>query len=243
MPTQSLEVSDVDLRTAVRQLLLVWQNPDSRRFVKVGRLDQLVDGRFAFGYMAEARDEPGFFPLDEYPAWDRVYVSDELPVFFSNRVMSSERPSYDEYLSWLGVQDLSDVEVPIEILVRTGGGRATDTFHVVDHPFSEADGFESRFFVSGSRHIDGADERIAGLMPQDALDLRLDALNQVNSKAVVVDHDGKPIGWVPDWLCADVADLMARGWDVSAVAERVNPAAPAHVRVLCRIEARPRVSA
>ena len=42
----------------------------------------------------------------------------------------------------------------MEILARTGGERATDTFHVVD-AFEEVDGrCEGRFFISGIRHRD-----------------------------------------------------------------------------------------
>ena len=71
-----------------RRLLLIWQEPESRRLIRVGKLDQLIDGKFAFRYLPEARD-PGFSPLVQFPDIDRLYVSSRLPSLFANRVMSA----------------------------------------------------------------------------------------------------------------------------------------------------------
>lgn len=47
------------------------------------------------------------------------------------------------------------------MLARTGGPRATDTFHIVED-LGEVDGRHvSRFFASGVRYLDGVDERLA----------------------------------------------------------------------------------
>ena len=45
MATKLCSPAEVDLASSRRSLLLVWQNPDSRRFIKVGQLDVLADGR------------------------------------------------------------------------------------------------------------------------------------------------------------------------------------------------------
>lgn len=96
----------------------------------------------------------------------------------------------------------------------------------------------SRFFVSGIRHIAGVDILLAALEPGAALSLQLEEANQANPKAVLINTaKGQRIGYVPDWLCGDVHDLIKAGWSVTAAAEQVNPDAPAHVRVLCRIDA------
>lgn len=220
-----------------RRLLLIWQNPTSRRFSRVAELNQLVDDRFSFAYSPVAAEDPEFFPLDEFPDLYRVYVSDELPVFFSNRVMSAERASYGQYLERLGL-DLTSVDVPIEVLIRTGGTRATDTFHVVDHPVDAYSRFVSRFFVSGSRHISGAQERIAALHSGSELELSSEPTNAQNSHAVLIDAVlGGPIGWVPDWLCGEITAMTSEGYTFSTVAEKINLDAPAHLQVLCRIEA------
>ena len=237
MATELLELADIDLTSSQRSLLLVWQNPESRRFVRVGQLDVLSSGKFAFHYLPGAFDDPKFFELDEYSDRNTVYVSDELPVFFANRIMSAERPSYNRYLNWLGLLGSEDAQLPIEVLARTGGERVTDTFHIVDMPASIDDGFVSRFFVSGTRYVPEIGEVLAEIGSGDDLMLQLEENNTANPKAVLVNtRDGKKVGYVPDWLCKEVHDLLNLGYVAKAIAERVNVDAPPHVRVLCRIE-------
>lgn len=238
MASELLRLTEVDLSATRRSLLLVWQSPASRRFSKVGQLDALPHGRFAFRYFESAWDDPDFQSLVEFPERNGIYVSDELPAFFANRVLSQERAGYGTYLRWLGIDALGAEDVPLEVLARTGGGRATDTFHIVDLPGQAPDLFVSRFFVSGIRHAADADSVLAGIKGGDLLELQLEEHNEINPKAVLIDSaDGRKIGYVPDWLCGDIHDRIKDGWSVTAVAERVNPDAPAHIRLLCRIDA------
>ncbi len=238
MATQALDRDQLDLTSSRKTLVLIWQNPNSRRFVKVGQVDSLPDGRVAFQYLSSAWEDGDFVPLLEYPDRDSAYVSDEVPAFFSNRILSTDRPNYDRYLDWLGVDNLSAEDVPFEVLARTGGGRATDTFHVVDLPLDREHSFSSRFFVSGIRHTQDSDEVVATLWNGAVLSLELEEGNLANPKAVLVNTvDGRKVGYVPDWICSDVQGRIKDAWQVSAFVERVNPDAPAHVRVLCRIEA------
>lgn len=239
MATQALDRHQLDLTASRKTLILVWQNPVSRLFVKVGQLDALPEGRFAFQYLVGAWEDPAFVPLLEYPDRETAYISDEVPAFFANRILSAERPNYEQYLGWLGIKGLSVDDVPFEVLARTGGSRATDTFHVVEVPVAGSDRFTSRFFVSGVRHFAGSDEVIADLRDGSILRLELEQANEVNPRAVLVNtSDGQRFGYVPDWLCSDVYARITEGWSFKAVAERVNPEAPAHTRVLCRLEAR-----
>lgn len=240
MATQALDPLQLDLGQSRGTLILVWQNPVSHRFVKVGQLDALPGSRFAFQYLPSAWTDPEFNALLEYPDPNAAYVSDEVPAFFANRILSPDRPHYDRYLGWLGIEGLRADEVPFEVLARTGGSRATDTFHVVDLPVDSGDSFRSRFFISGIRHRENADAIVSALREGADLHLRLEENNEVNPKAVLIDTaDGRMVGYVPDWLCADVHHRIKDGWTFAAVAERVNPDAPARLRVLCRIDAHP----
>lgn len=222
---------------ASRELLLIWQNPRSRRFSRAGSLRISGDDRFEFSYEPSIRSDPEFFALDEFPSMDRPYESDKLPAFFANRIMSAERPSYSDYLGWLGLT-AGSVDLPVEVMVRTGAGRATDTFHVVEKPNRNATRFVSRFFVSGASHQESSSELISELVDGDRLRLLPEPANGHNPDAhlVLVSH-GAAIGWVPDWLCGEVADLAENGWSVDVFAEKVNSDAPPHIQVLCRIEA------
>lgn len=238
MTTQTIDLPQRERSAVQRVLMLVWQDPADRRFVPVAELQHLVDGRFVFAYLTDARSNPRFFALDEYPSLDRSYVSDSFPVFFSNRVMSAERPSYDRYLRWLGLDETAGSQLPMEVLARTGGGRATDTFHIVDVPVRGDKTFESRFFISGLRHVDGASEIAETVHPGDRLELRPDPKNPKNSNAVIIDVESNvQLGWVPDWLCGEVMDLIRQGWVLDLQAEQINVDAPAHTRVLCRLSA------
>lgn len=238
MTIEALDLSTADLTASRRTLLLVWQDPSSGRFIKVGQIDALPGSRLAFHYLESAWDAPNFVPLVEYPERHVVYISDEVPAFFANRILSADRPGYDNYLEWLGIAGLDEADIPFEVLARTGGSRATDTFHVVDAPTHDESRLTSRFFVSGIRHTDDADAVLASLNSGDRLTLVLEDSNPKNTKAVLVDTtDGRKIGYVPDWFCGDLHDRVKDGWQVTAVAERVNPDAPAHVRVLCRVDA------
>lgn len=238
MATKLLPLDEVDLGTSQRALILVWQNPVSRRFTKVGQLDALPGKRFAFHYFPGIAEHEDFVPLDEFPSLTHAYVSDEVPAFFANRILSAERRGYSKYLEWLGIESLDASEIPFEFLARSGGGRATDTFHVLDLPVRESQTFTSRFFISGIRYMPDADRVLNEIHDGSELALELDEENAANPKAVLIDTlDGSKIGYVPDWLCHDIYGLIKDGWSLSAVAERVNPGAPAHVRVLCRVNA------
>lgn len=239
MAMQTLSPDQLDLTSSRKTLILVWQNPTTRRFVKVGQVDALPGGRVAFQYLESAFDDPDFLPLLEYPNRDTAYLSDEVPAFFSNRILSTDRPSYGRYLDWLGLDQLKPEDVPFEVLARTGGGRATDTFHVVDLPLDRDHNFSSRFFVSGIRHAKVSGEVLESIQNGDRLHLQLEDDNLANPKAVLVNSaDNRKLGYVPNWLCSDVHERIKNHWDVTAIAERVNPDAPSHVQVLCRIEAR-----
>jgi hypothetical protein len=221
-----------------RRLLLVWQNPQSRRFIRVARLDEMDTGRFAFSYEADART-PGFAPLAEFPDLDRPYVTERLPAFFGNRVMDRARSNYAMYRNWLDVA-ADGADTPFEVMLRTGAGRATDTFHVVEDLREDGQAVTTRFFVSGIRHVPGAAETIAGLAAGATLELRPDHDNAHNPLALLLDAEPNPaIGYVPDWLVDDVTLLLDRSSEVSVIFERVNLEAPVHLRLLCRLSALP----
>lgn len=238
MATEVLPEGHVPSVGSAGRLLLIWQNPNTRAFVRVGALDQLVDGRYTFRYLNPARQDDGFQPLVEFPDLDAVYVSRELPAFFSNRVMSRRRESYPTYRHWIGL-DEPDSDTPFEVLARTGAPRATDTFHVVDDLHPGPDGrVVSRFLASGVRHLSGASERLEQLHEGQQLALRDEPGNPVNKRALLIDMvaDG-PVGYVPNWLVEDVHRLRAQAPSLILTAERVNADAPPHLRLLCRLEA------
>lgn len=239
MATEMLPRDAALAASVAGRVLLIWQNPTTRWFSRVGALERLTDGRYAFRYLPAAED-PAFYPLAEFPKLDAIYVSTDLPAFFGNRVMSRQRESYEEFRRWIGLDSLG-ADTPFEVLVRTGGPRATDTFHVVDDLFLDSEGsVVSRFLASGVRHIPGATDRLARLEVGTELALRDDPENPVNDRAILMDVVADlPVGFIPDWLVDDVHELRERSSSIRIFAERINPDAPPHLRLLCRLEAHP----
>ena len=238
---RAADLPDLDgaaVATDAGRLLLIWQDPETRLFAPVGALTQEPDGSFLFRYIMRAQREVRFRPLASFPELHRVYWFADLPPFFHNRVMSPRRPDYAAYVKAL---DLSvEHAPPFEVLARTGGSRATDTFHVVAEPTRAADGRVSMLFLaSGVRHVDGAEDRIGRLSAGDPLGLRPEPDNPHNARALLLDaEDDHAVGYVPDWMLDTVRQLVDADPGHRLTVELANgPGTPPHLRLLCRLEA------
>lgn len=219
-----------------RAFMVVWQDPETRSFLHVGRLEARGEQDFRFTYTAEARQAVRFRPFVAFPEIDRAYRSAQLFPFFANRVMSARRPDFPRHLSALGLTRRE--ATPLELLARSGGQRATDTVQVVPEPVYD-DGLETvRFLVSGVRHIPGADVRISALSGGEELLLRDDTQNIVDPRALLLDvSTGEPVGWIPRYLLDYVHKHREEHAVIRVLVERANsPEVPSHLRLLCRLE-------
>ncbi|HZJ10938.1 MAG TPA: hypothetical protein VFD39_14670 [Trueperaceae bacterium] len=222
--------------TPGRAFIVVWQHPQTRAFAQVGRLEVHAD-RYRFRYDAAAADVDGFEPFLAFPELDRTYDAPELFPFVRNRVLSPRRPDYPAYLERLGLHTGD----PVEILARSGGGRATDTVHLVPEPvLTDAGCIELRFLASGVRHADPDGTHLSSVAPGDLLALRDDVGNPANPCALLLDNtSGEEVGWVPDYLLDTVRGLR-EFYVVQVIADVVNgPDTPAHLRLLCLLRATP----
>lgn len=219
-------------RSSTNRLRLIWKDPATSRYQHVGWFTYANDGQYQFQYVRDLPDS--FEPLEQFPDPSETYQSKDLPAFFANRVMSRGRASYASYVSWLG---LDTKALPVELLARTGGGRATDTFHLVES-FGQEDGISScRFFVSGIQHTSNGLELVTHLHEGDHLSLVDEPDNKHNPRAILLNRRDVQLGWIPDWLVNDIHSLQSRG-DVQVRVEQINPDAPARLRVLCKLEFR-----
>lgn len=220
-------------------LFVNWQDEKSRRMFPVGRLATLASGGYEFAYIAAAREAQqfGFVPFVAFPDLHQVYRSAELPAFFMNRVLQPGRPDYPQHLVELGIA--SATATPIEILARSGGLRVTDPLEVFAEfvPAAIGDRFETHFFVRGIRHYAGAEDAIAQLRPGDLLSPKPEPGNAFNPKAhLLACHDGRCVGYVPDYLVDDLCDLALRDSSMKVEVVRVNPSpSPSQQRLLCRL--------
>lgn len=212
----------------------------------IGRLDVLKGDvlnslrsyRFRYTQGAEtARVKAGFEPLLDFPIWREVCNSPDLFPLFQNRVISSERRDFLDYLSML---DLPGTAEPAEILEVGGGSRATDNFEVFPKLERRPDGsFRCRFFIHGARYVTpAAMARTDALVPEESLYVTIELTNPRTGLAVQLQsQDYHVLGWAPRYLVNDLVQAMAHApRDYRAKVVRVNPSpAPSKQRLLVEL--------
>ncbi len=224
-------------------LFLAWQDPASRGWFPIGRLQSFGESYwFVYTNGAEhARQKAGFQGLIAFPDMRAVYVSDRLFPLFANRLLQPSRGEYREYLTWLSVPDSENS--PVAILARSGGRRATDTLEVFPCPEPNENGeYEFHFLVHGVSHIpEPSAHRALQLKPGEPLLAMRDCQNPKDPEAVALrtaetfDGDMFLIGYCPRYLQADFLKLVKRDDSLKITVERVNPPpAPIQLRVLCK---------
>jgi hypothetical protein len=222
----------------MKSLFVIWQDPDTRQWIPVGRLTR-NDAKFQFAYTKGAKESKRFVAFGGMPNFDAVYESPELFPQIANRILPKSRPEYSQYLSWLGLD--SGVRDDLEVLARSGGLRATDSLEVVPCPEPSADReLTIHFFARGLRHLSEKDQlRVFALQPGEPLYLMKDVQNKVDSMALLM-RTGDPIsvvGYCPRYFSADFSQLLTQTPpdQVSVVVDRVSKDAPSQFRLLCRL--------
>ncbi len=188
-----------------RTLYLAWQDKkNARGWYPVGRLDTDSKARYQFCYIhgAEvAQKETGFEPLLDFPKLNQRYTSSTLFPLFQNRVLTSDRKDFADYLRLLDMEDNPD---PIEILSVDGGYRATDNFEVFPKiKKNHKDGlFHCRFFLHGLSHVNtDAEKKLLQLRNNDKLIVTVELTNPATGLAIQIQTlDYHMLGWAPRYL-------------------------------------------
>lgn len=238
----------------MKTLFLAWQDKrlrgdhvdGTRAWFPIGRLDaEPEDSHYRFAYtrgVLQAKEKAGFQPLDAFPKFDALYESSELFPLFQNRLISTKREDYAEYLQRL---DLSPEQAdPFEILAISGGGRQTDNLEVFPKIQARRDGsFSCRFFLHGWRHVNApSQDRLNVLRPGEPLQVSIELNNPATGLAVQLEtaNDYFMLGWAPRYLIQDVLRAVAGGpSNMTARVVQLNPPpAPHNQRVLVELEGR-----
>ena len=221
----------------MRKLFLTWQDKVSRQWFPIGQL--VYDGKlFHFFYIKgalQARDEAGFQPLVSFPDFCEVYESDELFPMFSNRVMPSSRPEYQQTIEFLSLSE--DYNDPLAFLARSGGAKVTDNFEIFCYPKAENGEFHLHFFAHGLRYLPQCSiERISEMKRGDRIFLAHDFQNTFESDTLQLHTwDNYIVGYCPSYLLDDMNE-MRRNKAIKVCVERVNDeSAPLQFRLLCRL--------
>lgn len=247
--TTASEVLPQSTTSTLRDLLVLWQNRDTRAIDVIGRL-QLDHDQYTFCYSRRAAHVEGFRPLPGLRDTTRTYRSEVLFPLFAQRVMDPARPGYERYISRLGLSP--DESTPWEQIVRSGGRREGDTLQFLPVPEVRDGVVRSNFLAHGVRWIatkelkvvgapltvDGAQQEraLATLHPGDALGLLPEPGNPSSPLATLITARGVPVGYVPEVLTAGIRQL---GDSARVRVLRVNgPDAPPHLRLVVELQAR-----
>lgn len=220
-------------------LYVAWQDPAQRRWYPIGILSD-ADGIYSFRYTQgalEARLYSNFNGLQSFPDLDSIYESTTLFPVFRSRLLSSNRPEYEQFLHWLDLPERDND--PIAILARSGGKRETDKLEVFPRPKQSINGtYSMHFFVHGIRHISGAEEKVHELSCGDRLVLIPEPENKFDQLALRLEKDGTAIGYCPRYVNSDFGKLLATGPEKCVVrVQRVNlEPVPIQFRLLCKFE-------
>jgi hypothetical protein len=223
-------------------LLVMWQHPDTREIVPIGRFARR-GARYSFTYTAGAAEIVGFRPLPGLNDLHRRYESDQIPAVFDQRIMSSERADYPEYIGTIGLTTAT----PWEQIVESGGRRAGDTLQFMPLPTASGGRAHARFLANGVSHIPEAPRRLSdrevcvtreqqesalqSLRVGDRIRLEPEVDNPQDPSAVLLTAGGVPVGWVPRALSKSVRELIGVA-PLEAMVYRVNgPSAPFHLRL------------
>lgn len=232
-------------------LLVLWQHPETREFVPIGRLQ--YDGQtFTFVYTRAAGAVDDFRPLPGLADLHRAYVSDRIPTVFGQRVMEPQRPDYADYLQTIGLDP--EHATPWEQIVHSGGMRAGDTLQFMQVPTVLNGRARSRFLANGLRHMCEAPHTISGrtmlispeehesalrrLSAGDEMLVEPEDSNSVDASASLLTTDGIPVGWVPRALSASIRELMTAGALSVRVVRIGNPTSPPHLRLVVDLDVR-----
>jgi hypothetical protein len=220
----------------MKYLYVAWQNEDSREWIPVAKLEQVEKG-YRLTYTNGARRCPGFSGLGRMSALDKVYYSNELFPFFSNRMIGKSRPEYKKYLQWLDLDNFDGD--PMSVMGVTGGLRATDSFELIPQPRLVDGKMTLNFFPKGVRHLAfSALEEIDKLQVGAKLCLMCDIQNSSDPKALALRSEEQKIivGYIARYYCDGLGGLLvANPGEVEVKVVRVNKDAPADMRLLCSL--------
>jgi hypothetical protein len=232
-------------------IYLAWQDSlRTRRWFVVGRLRRLPESQYEFVYTRgyeEAQQVANMQPILGFMETNRRYLADKLFPLFQNRLMSPGREEYSGHIERLGLAlDPNSPPEPLQVLARSGGRRATDSFEVFPAPLQHRAQNGNRsylisFFVHGIRYVPAESQaRASNCALGERLLLLSDWQNKYDSNSMMLrtEMDNHLLGWVPRYYCADIHALRERKLPVEVTVERVNPvSSPPWQRVLCRLSA------
>lgn len=219
-----------------KSVFLAWQSPDTRDWHIVGHLTQ-TDSNYKFRYTKGALASDKFTPFSGMEELSKSYVSENLFPLFQNRLLSSKRPEYPEFIKWLRL-DEKDADA-VTILGRSGGIRGTDQFQTFSRfEVNENGEFEHLFFAHGLRYLsEHASNRVSTLKSGDKLLMCLDRQNPYDENAVIIraENPAEIVGYCPRYIAKDLTKILNDNCStISLEVDSLSNEAPTNYRLLCK---------
>lgn len=249
MPSEVMHTESAGVEADVRQMLVLWQHPETREILPVGRVSHEGD-HYSFEYTRAAAEVPGFRPLPGLGPIGRRTIVASMPAILRMRVMDAERPDYARYIATLGLTD--QTATPWEQILRSGGERQGDTLQFMQVPVEDAGRARARFLASGVRHVPHNDliingvsrsvtesvheQALASLAPGTPVELLPQDNNEYDVCATLATSSNVPLGWVPRVLSSSVRELLGHGPVVATVVRVNGPGSPAHLRLVLDLD-------
>ena len=219
-------------------LYLAWQDKIARSWFPVGRLT-FSEGLYRFVYTKGAKQSPHFVPFVNMIDLGTTYESPDLFPWFSSRLLSENRPDYQQFVKWMSLPN--DEVNPIALLARSEGVRETDSLTVFQCPERDQDGkLHLNFFSHGIRHLDEQSiQKVDELDPETQLRLMPDPQNPHDGFAIALRTDDPPVivGYCPRYLVQDFHEVLRQEGpgQVCVFVKCVNREAPIQFRLLCKL--------
>ena len=193
-----------------RRIYLSCQSPaDGRRYI-VWRLER-TQGRYRFVYTQGVKDRR-FLPVIGMSDLHRAYELETLFPIFENRLLSERRPEYLRYIRWLGLVDGKVDE--LEVLARSEGRKATDSFQTHPDLTAEAGRVEVCFLVHDVLQCESEPDRRVAL--------------------VCVGRPERRLGYLPPYLASVTGKFLRQSPDsVEVRVKKINAEAPYDLKLLC----------
>lgn len=247
MPSQLAPDPATAVDRHVAELLVLWQHPETRELVPIGRFFN-SGSTYTFSYTRAAADVADFRPLPGFSDLRQRYRSERMPAILAQRVMHRDRPDYANYVESLGLDP--ELATPWEQIVGSGGHREGDTLQFMELPSVERGVASARFFVNGIRHMatdpprsirggmavvnaKAHDQALRGLAAGSTLLAVPEDGNDYDPNAVVVvSHGSIPLGWVPRALSSSIRELAVESDIPLTVVRTGRPEGPVHQRLV-----------
>ena len=210
-----------------KSLLVIWKNKSTSLYYHIGTLS-FYEEKYHFSYTYNSQSsrsvheamKSGYKLHPAFPKIEYSYESETLFESFNQRVPSSSRVGYEEFLSEYGLPLDAD---RMDVLQATRGVIANDPYSFEQPLRLYGEELISSFYINGMRHFSEIINQWTNLVKEgDKLSLVIDK-NENDPFAIKVLAKGVEIGFIPGIYSQAIHSLLARDTKIEMTVKKVRP--------------------